>query len=30
MPSTVKLFACWNAVTAAFVPLPKLPSTVPE
>ena len=30
MPSTVRLFACWNALTAAFVPLPKLPSTVPE
>ena len=30
IPSTVRLFACWNALTAAFVPLPKLPSTVPE
>ena len=27
-PSAVRLFACWNAVTAAAVPGPKFPSTV--
>ena len=29
LPSTVRLFRSWKAITAAAVPSPKLPSTDP-